>query len=224
MTTNQLFNRNNTMTNNTLPPGWLPSSNPTVLFEDNHIGRMKKEIFEADEAQLDAVLTEYGMAQGEVPPVEWSKPGSYIQMMTGRQVVKELGLVAGSRLGDIIRVKAGKPRPTRVLILGVSGFIGNALVERLLDDGGYEIYGMDLQSDNIERFIAAYMQKGGRSLHIIDGSEFARTADPSDSDYLDIVAVAGNPLSADKAVLDRMGVPVDEVDYMGSLVFDYGLL
>ena len=84
-------------------------------------------------------------------------------LMTGRQVVQELGMVAGSRLGDIIRVKGGKPRPTRVLILGVSGFIGNALVERLLDDGGYEIYGMDLQSDNIERFI------GRKGFYFVDG-------------------------------------------------------
>jgi UDP-4-amino-4-deoxy-L-arabinose formyltransferase/UDP-glucuronic acid dehydrogenase (UDP-4-keto-hexauronic acid decarboxylating) len=84
-------------------------------------------------------------------------------LMTGRQVVQELGMVAGSRLGDIIRVKGGKPRPTRVLILGVSGFIGNALVECLLDDGGYEIYGMDLQSDNIERFI------GRKGFYFVDG-------------------------------------------------------
>lgn len=84
-------------------------------------------------------------------------------LMTGRQAAKDLGLVAGSRLGEISRIMVARRRPTRVLILGVSGFIGNALVERLLDDGGYEIYGMDLQSDNIERFI------GQPGFHFVEG-------------------------------------------------------
>ena len=42
-----------------------------------------------------------------------------------------------------------KPRRTRVLILGVNGFIGNHLSERLLRDDRYEIYGLDIQPDNI---------------------------------------------------------------------------
>ena len=36
-----------------------------------------------------------------------------------------------------------------VLIMGVNGFIGNALTERLLDSGKYEVHGMDLYTDNI---------------------------------------------------------------------------
>ncbi|NOX61895.1 MAG: creatininase family protein [Chloroflexi bacterium] len=68
-----------------MPPGWLASKNPTVIFEDNRIGRMKKAIFEADEAELDAILAEYGMPA----PVEWGKPGVYIQMMTRRQLLEE---------------------------------------------------------------------------------------------------------------------------------------
>jgi len=39
-----------------------------------------------------------------------------------------------------------------VLILGVNGFIGNALSERLLDSGRYVVHGMDLHSDKIARF------------------------------------------------------------------------
>ncbi|MDP1340760.1 NAD-dependent epimerase/dehydratase family protein, partial [Klebsiella variicola] len=38
-----------------------------------------------------------------------------------------------------------------VLILGVNGFIGNHLSERLLRDDRYEIYGLDIGSDAIER-------------------------------------------------------------------------
>jgi len=89
------------MSNQQLPPGWLPSSNPTVVFEDNPIGRMKKEIFEASEEELEAILAEYGMAPGQVPPVEWSKPGSYLQMMTGQQVHDEL------EKNDIIFIPVG---------------------------------------------------------------------------------------------------------------------
>ena len=40
-------------------------------------------------------------------------------------------------------------RKTSVLILGVNGFIGSAISERLLADGNYEIYGMDLRSNYI---------------------------------------------------------------------------
>lgn len=38
---------------------------------------------------------------------------------------------------------------TKVLILGANGFIGNALVRRLLTRGGYEVMGVDLTSDKL---------------------------------------------------------------------------
>lgn len=44
-------------------------------------------------------------------------------------------------------------RRTRVLILGVNGFIGNHLTERLLRDDRYDIYGLDIGSDAISRFL-----------------------------------------------------------------------
>jgi UDP-4-amino-4-deoxy-L-arabinose formyltransferase/UDP-glucuronic acid dehydrogenase (UDP-4-keto-hexauronic acid decarboxylating) len=68
--------------------------------------------------------------------------------LSGPQLAREFGLVEGSRL------VAGDKRPvrrTRVLILGVNGFIGNHLSERLLRDDRYEIYGLDIGSDAIER-------------------------------------------------------------------------
>ena len=50
---------------------------------------------------------------------------------------RELGLVEGSRLRG---AESGRPaRRTRVLILGVNGFIGNHLSERLLQDDRYEV-------------------------------------------------------------------------------------
>ncbi|WP_166367178.1 bifunctional UDP-4-amino-4-deoxy-L-arabinose formyltransferase/UDP-glucuronic acid oxidase ArnA [Pseudomonas akapageensis] len=67
----------------------------------------------------------------------------------GQQLARELGLVDGSCL---ISKQSGRPvRLTRVLILGVNGFIGNHLSERLLQDERYEVYGLDIGSDAIDR-------------------------------------------------------------------------
>ncbi len=41
----------------------------------------------------------------------------------------------------------------RVLILGVNGFIGNALTRRILGTTGWEVYGLDVASDRIEEFL-----------------------------------------------------------------------
>jgi len=40
-------------------------------------------------------------------------------------------------------------KTTKVLILGVNGFIGNALTKRLLDEDNYEVYGMDLSCEKL---------------------------------------------------------------------------
>jgi nucleoside-diphosphate-sugar epimerase len=42
----------------------------------------------------------------------------------------------------------------RVLILGVNGFIGNALTRRILTTTEWEVYGLDVGSDRIEEFLA----------------------------------------------------------------------
>ncbi len=41
----------------------------------------------------------------------------------------------------------------KVLIVGVNGFIGNALTERILSSTNWEVYGMDLSSDRLEHSI-----------------------------------------------------------------------
>ena len=74
--------------------------------------------------------------------------GLYVQ---GTQLAQSLGLVAGALItsAPVVAIK----RRTRVLILGVNGFIGNHLTERLLKDDNYEIYGLDIGSDAISRFL-----------------------------------------------------------------------
>lgn len=69
--------------------------------------------------------------------------------LSGPQLANELGLVPGSRLISTQNRRAA--RMARVLILGVNGFIGNHLSERLLQDEHYEVYGLDIGSDAIER-------------------------------------------------------------------------
>ncbi|ELI6430972.1 MULTISPECIES: bifunctional UDP-4-amino-4-deoxy-L-arabinose formyltransferase/UDP-glucuronic acid oxidase ArnA [Aeromonas] len=76
--------------------------------------------------------------------------GLYVR---GAQLARELGLVAGMRLGPKASSALRKERLTRVLILGVNGFIGNHLTERLLMDGRYEVYGLDIGASALERFI-----------------------------------------------------------------------
>ncbi len=77
-----------------------------------------------------------------------SESGLYVQ---GNRLAAEMGMVSDVRL-------AAKPssvmkRRTRVLILGVNGFIGNHLTERLLREDRYDIYGLDIGSDAISRFL-----------------------------------------------------------------------
>ncbi len=86
--------------------------------------------------------------------------------MQGAQLAQSLGLVAGALLTSkpVVAVK----RRTRVLILGVNGFIGNHLTERLLKDDNYEIFGLDIGSDAISRFLDCprfHFVEGDISIH-----------------------------------------------------------
>ena len=85
------------MTDKQVPKGWLATDQPDLFFEDNAIGRMKKEIWEAGDADVDAILAEYGVPS----PVEWGVPGSYIQTTIRHQLVDE------RRENDIVLIPIG---------------------------------------------------------------------------------------------------------------------
>jgi creatinine amidohydrolase/Fe(II)-dependent formamide hydrolase-like protein len=54
---------------------WLTTSHPAIVFEDNTVGRLKKKIFDASEAEIDAILADYGIpAESEL-----GKAGCYVQ-------------------------------------------------------------------------------------------------------------------------------------------------
>ena len=78
-----------------------------------------------------------------------SESGLFVR---GSQLARELGLSIGMRLGPKVSDTLHQARRTKVLILGVNGFIGNHLTERLLDDGKYDVYGLDIGNDAIARF------------------------------------------------------------------------
>jgi creatinine amidohydrolase/Fe(II)-dependent formamide hydrolase-like protein len=70
------------MSEGRVPPGLLATDEPDLFFEDNAVGRLKKEIWEASDEEIEAILAEYGVPS----PVEWGKPGSYIQTTVRWQV------------------------------------------------------------------------------------------------------------------------------------------
>jgi len=86
----------------------------------------------------------------------------------GGQLAKELRLAKGMKFGARISDQIEQERKKKVLILGVNGFIGNALSERLLASGKYEVHGMDIHSDGIERLMSQpdfHFFEGDISIH-----------------------------------------------------------
>jgi len=87
-----------------------------------------------------AVVVQFGQTEN----------GVYI---SGRQLVHELNLTPGMRFNGQAGMIVEQNRKKHILILGVNGFIGNHLSERLLESGQYEVHGMDLCSNTIERLM-----------------------------------------------------------------------
>ena len=88
--------------------------------------------------------------------------------MGGAQLAAHMGLVEGMRFGKRASDRIRASRKKRVLILGVDGFIGNALSERLLESGKYEVHGMDLHSKYVQRLMGApgfHFDEGDISIH-----------------------------------------------------------
>ena len=85
------------MTDKQVPEGMLATDQPDLFFEDNTVGRLKKEVWESSDAEIDAILADYGVPS----PVEWGKAGSYIQTTTRFQVEEN------RRKNDIVFIPIG---------------------------------------------------------------------------------------------------------------------
>ena len=88
--------------------------------------------------------------------------------MRGIQLAQELNLTEGMMVGPCVSRQMESAKKKSVLILGVNGFIGNALSERLLESGKYIVHGMDLRSDYIDHLLNRpdfYFDEGDISIH-----------------------------------------------------------
>lgn len=68
---------------------------------------------------------------------------------TGRQFAKDSLLQPNMKFGPHLMTKFHAERKKNVLILGVNGFIGSHLSDKLTSSGKYEVYGLDLNSNYI---------------------------------------------------------------------------
>lgn len=64
---------------------WITTENPAIIFENTEVGRMKKKIWDASGAEINAILKQYGIPS----PPELGKPGSYIQTTPRCKLVEE---------------------------------------------------------------------------------------------------------------------------------------
>ncbi|WP_299010873.1 bifunctional UDP-4-amino-4-deoxy-L-arabinose formyltransferase/UDP-glucuronic acid oxidase ArnA [uncultured Shewanella sp.] len=83
--------------------------------------------------------------------------------LNGEQLVNDLHLVKGMRFGPQASAMLSAKKRKKVLIMGANGFIGNHLTKRLLDDGQYEIYAMDMSSSQIQQYL------GDPDFHFVEG-------------------------------------------------------
>jgi len=76
---------------------WLLTDNPAIIFEDNAVGRLKKQLWDATEEEIEAILDEYGIPS----PSELGKAGTYIQNTPRVKVIEK------RKKNDIVLVPIG---------------------------------------------------------------------------------------------------------------------
>ncbi len=106
-------------------------------------------------AGRDAIQVDFGQPEGGV-------------YLAGAQLARELNFVEGMAFGPSAARRNEVKKKTRILILGVNGFIGSALSERLLQNEKYEVHGMDLQSGHIQHLLdrpGFHFEEGDISIH-----------------------------------------------------------
>ncbi|PKM85511.1 MAG: creatininase [Firmicutes bacterium HGW-Firmicutes-11] len=76
---------------------WITTEYPEISFEDSKIGRMKKEVWDASEEEIDAILAEYGIPADS----ELGKPGCYIQTTSRNRLIEK------RRKNDVVLIPIG---------------------------------------------------------------------------------------------------------------------
>ncbi|MDZ8120164.1 bifunctional UDP-4-amino-4-deoxy-L-arabinose formyltransferase/UDP-glucuronic acid oxidase ArnA [Pontiella agarivorans] len=86
----------------------------------------------------------------------------------GSQLAADAHLLPNMKFGPNPKIRHEQTRRKSVLILGVNGFIGSHLSDRLLADGKYEVYGLDLRNTYIEHLMnhpSFHFREGDVSIH-----------------------------------------------------------
>ena len=76
---------------------FFSTDHPSVFFENTAVGRLKKELWDASDERIEAILSEYGMPS----PCEWAKPGSYIQTTVRHDLNEQ------RRVNDVVLITVG---------------------------------------------------------------------------------------------------------------------
>ncbi|MDR1316662.1 MAG: creatininase family protein [Spirochaetales bacterium] len=76
---------------------WIKTDYPDIMFENTSVGRLKKEIWDASEGQIDQILVDYGIPS----PSGLGIAGTYIQNTSRAKVVER------RRKNDIVLVPLG---------------------------------------------------------------------------------------------------------------------
>lgn len=76
---------------------WLFTDYPEIFFEDNEVGRMKKEIWDASEEEIEAILQEYGIPSDP----ELGKPNTYIQTTPRAKAIEK------RKKNDVVLIPVG---------------------------------------------------------------------------------------------------------------------
>ncbi|UCF63849.1 MAG: creatininase family protein [bacterium] len=76
---------------------WLETNRKDLSFEDTAVGRLKKKIWEATDAEIDQILADFGIPS----PSELAYPGTYIQTTIRHKVVEN------RRKNDIVFIPVG---------------------------------------------------------------------------------------------------------------------
>lgn len=87
---------------------------------------------------------------------------------TGRQFAKDSLLQPNMKFGPHLIAKFHAERKKNVLILGVNGFIGSHLSDKLTASGKFDVYGLDLNSNYIQHLLDHpnfHFREGDISIH-----------------------------------------------------------
>jgi len=68
-----------------------------LFFEDSAVGRMKKQLWESSDEEIDKILADYGIPS----PPEWTKEGTYLQTTIRYKVIEQ------RRKNDIVFIPVG---------------------------------------------------------------------------------------------------------------------